>query len=42
LAAPPLFGLVVGLAGSYGKAYFMFCLLPGLAGAYLLARRSRS
>ena len=42
LAAPPLFGLVVGLAGSYGKAYLVFCLLPALAGLRLLfdARRS--
>lgn len=38
LTAPPLFGLVVGLAGGYGKAYLAFSLLPGLAGAYLLAR----
>jgi len=36
LAAPPLFGFVVGLAGSYGKAYLVFCLLPGLAGLRLL------
>ncbi|MFH1044786.1 MAG: MFS transporter [Pseudomonadota bacterium] len=41
LAAPPLFGFVVGLAGGYGKAYFVFCLLPALAGAYLLARARR-
>ena len=42
LAAPPLFGFVVGLAGSYGKAYLVFCLLPALAGLRLLlpARRS--
>ena len=37
LTAPPLFGLAVGLVGGYGKAYFLSCLLPGLAGAYLLA-----
>lgn len=36
LAAPPLFGLLVGLVGSYGKAYFIFCLLPALAGLRLL------
>lgn len=42
LTAPPLFGFVVGLAGGYGKAYLVFCLLPGLAGAYLLARVRRS
>lgn len=36
LAAPPLFGLVVGLAGSYGKAYLVFCLPPALAGLRLL------
>jgi MFS family permease len=42
LTAPPLFGFVVGLVGSYGKAYLAFCLLPGLAGAYLLARVRRS
>ena len=41
LVAPPLFGLVVGLAGGYGRAYLLFCLLPGLAGAYLLARAHR-
>jgi MFS family permease len=41
LAAPPLFGFVVGLAGSYGKAYLWFCLPPALAGLRLLlgARR---
>jgi len=38
LTAPPVFGFVVGLAGGYGKAYLAFSLLPGLAGAYLLAR----
>ena len=38
LASPPLFGFVAGLAGGYGKAYLVFCLLPGLTGAYLLAR----
>ncbi len=38
LAAPPLFGLVVGLAGGYGKAFLVFSVLPGLVGAYLLAR----
>jgi len=36
LAAPPLFGLIVGLAGSYGKAYLVFCLPPALAGLRLL------
>lgn len=36
LAAPPLFGFVVGLAGSYGKAYLVFCVLPALAGMRLL------
>lgn len=36
LAAPPLFGLVVGMAGSYGRAYFLFCLLPALAGVRML------
>ncbi|MBE0614440.1 MAG: MFS transporter [Burkholderiales bacterium] len=41
LAAPPLFGVVVGLAGNYGRAYFIFCLLPALAGLRMLwsARR---
>ncbi len=38
LAAPPLFGLVVGLAGGYGKAFLVFSVLPGLVGVYLLAR----
>ena len=38
LAAPPLFGLVVGLAGGYGKAFLAFSVLPGLVGVYLLAR----
>jgi predicted MFS family arabinose efflux permease len=38
LTAPPLFGLMAGLVGGYGKAYFLSCLLPGLAGVYLLAR----
>ena len=42
LAAPPLFGLVVGLAGSYGKAYFAFCLLPALAGLRLLLSGHRT
>jgi len=42
LAAPPLFGVVVGLVGGFGKAYLVFSLLPGLAGAYLLARARRS
>ncbi len=41
LTAPPLFGLVVGLAGGYGKAFLVFSLLPGLVGAYLLARARR-
>jgi len=36
LAAPPLFGLVVGITGSYGKAYLLFCLLPALAGVRML------
>jgi MFS family permease len=42
LAAPPLFGFVVGLAGSYSGAYLVFCLPPALAGLRLLlgARRS--
>jgi MFS family permease len=42
LAAPPLFGFVVGLVGSYGNAYLVFCLLPALAGLRLLlgARRA--
>ena len=42
LAAPPLFGFLVGLAGSYSHAYLVFCLLPALAGLrlLLLARRS--
>ena len=38
LTAPPLFGLAAGVAGGYGRAYFLFCLLPGLAGVYLLVR----
>jgi MFS family permease len=42
LVAPPLFGFAVGLAGGYGKAFLAFCLLPGLAGIYLLARLRRS
>lgn len=42
LAAPPLFGVVVGLAGSYGKAYFIFCLLPALAGLRLLLSAHRT
>lgn len=41
LMAPPLFGLVVGLAGGYGKAYLVFCVPPALAGAHLLARAHR-
>jgi hypothetical protein len=41
LAAPPLFGVVVGLAGNYGKAYFIFCLLPALAGLRLLLSAHR-
>ena len=41
LATPPIFGLVVGLAGGYGNAYFLLCLLPGLAGVYQLARERR-
>jgi nitrate/nitrite transporter NarK len=39
LAAPPLFGFVVGLSGNYGKAYLAFCLLPALAGLRLLQRK---
>ena len=42
LAAPPLFGLVIGLAGGYARAYLVFCLLPALAGVYLLVRRRGS
>jgi MFS family permease len=42
LAAPPLFGFVVGLAGSYGKAYLVFCLLPALAGLRLLLSEHRT
>ncbi len=41
LAAPPLFGIVVVLAGGYARAYLVLCLLPALAGAYLLARARR-
>jgi MFS family permease len=41
LAAPPLFGFVVGLAGGYGVAYLVFCVLPGLTGAFLLLARVR-
>jgi MFS family permease len=42
LAAPPLFGFVVELAGNYGRAYLVFCLLPAIAGLRLLmgARRA--
>jgi MFS family permease len=40
LAAPPLFGFVVGLSGNYGKAYLAFCLLPALAGLRLLQRQT--
>lgn len=36
LAAPPLFGMLAGLLGSFGKAYLAFCLLPALAGLRLL------
>ena len=36
LAAPPLFGFVVGLVGTYGKTYLLFCVLPALAGARML------
>lgn len=39
LAAPPVFGLVIGIAGSYARAYLVFCLMPALAGLYLLVRR---
>ncbi|MEK7436078.1 MAG: MFS transporter [Pseudomonadota bacterium] len=42
LAAPPLFGAVAGLVGSYGKAYFIFCLLPALAGLRLLSSAHRT
>ncbi|MBE0626343.1 MAG: MFS transporter [Burkholderiales bacterium] len=42
LAAPPIFGVVVGLAGNYGKAYFIFCLLPALAGLRLLLSAHRT
>ncbi|MBE0620712.1 MAG: MFS transporter [Burkholderiales bacterium] len=42
LAAPPLFGFVVGLVGSYGKAYFVFCLLPALAGLRMLMSGRRA
>jgi MFS family permease len=42
LAAPPLFGFVVGLVGGYGKAYLIFCVLPALAGLRLLARDPRA
>jgi len=42
LAAPPVFGLVTGLAGSYARAYLAFCLMPALAGLYLLVRRRGS
>ena len=42
LAAPPLFGLMVGLTGGYGKAYLAFSLMPALSGLYLLVRRRRS
>jgi MFS family permease len=41
LVAPPLFGFVVGLAGGYGVAYLVFCVLPGLTGAFLLLARVR-
>ena len=36
LAAPPLFGMVAALVGSFGKAYLVFCVLPALAGLRLL------
>jgi MFS family permease len=42
LAAPPLFGFVVVLAGNYGKAYLVFCLLPALAGLRLLLSARRA
>ena len=32
-------GFVVVLAGNYGKAYLVFCLLPALAGLRLLVRQ---
>jgi len=41
-AAPPLFGFVVGLAGTYGKAYLVFCLLPALVGLRLLLSARRA
>ena len=41
LAAPPIFGIVVGLAGSYGRAYLLFCVLPALAGLRLLSSARR-
>lgn len=42
LAAPPLFGFVVGLVGTYGKTYFVFCLLPALAGLRMLMSARRA
>jgi len=42
LAAPPLFGFAVALAGGYGRAYLAFCLLPALAGLRLLLPLRRS
>ena len=42
LVAPPLFGMVAGLIGSYGLAYFAFCVLPALAGARLLLASPRA
>ena len=42
LAAPPLFGIVVGLVGGYGKAYLVFCFLPALAGLRLLFAAPRT
>jgi MFS family permease len=42
LATPPLFGFMVGLAGNYGKAYLVFCLLPALAGLRLLLSARRA
>ena len=41
LAAPPIFGIAVGLAGSYGRAYLVFCVLPALAGLRLLSSARR-
>ena len=42
LLAPPLFGAVAGLIGSYGHAYLAFCVLPALAGLRLLLASARA